>query len=217
MYKGLVFDFDGTLFTSEDSHFLSFRQILKSETQIELTKETYIKECVGLEDKAVFRKILGEKFSEIQIQKFAKLKGEVFHENTGAAVPTPGVLEFLQKVKDSGRYKLAICTGAYRSDIDAILEHSPEGSKIKNYFEILITASDVPKAKPDPACYLLACKKVGIAPKDCLAFEDSPPGLVAAKAAGLTVWAVPYSYPQTRLSGLYDRYLERGFAGLNLP
>ena len=60
----------------------------------------------------------------------------------------------------------------------------------------MITGSDVREGKPDPEIYLLAAKTLGLPPARCLAIEDAPAGILSAKAAGMTCWAVRTEYTQ---------------------
>jgi sugar-phosphatase len=60
--------------------------------------------------------------------------------------------------------------------------------------DVLISAEDTPRGKPDPAGYLLAASSLGIDPPDCVAIEDSPAGARAARAAGMTVLGVTTSH-----------------------
>jgi len=55
---------------------------------------------------------------------------------------------------------------------------------------VFVTASDVRRGKPDPEGYLLAARRLGVAPADCVVLEDSPPGVGAGKAAGMRVIAL---------------------------
>jgi mannitol-1-/sugar-/sorbitol-6-phosphatase len=65
--------------------------------------------------------------------------------------------------------------------------------------EVLVTAESVRNGKPDPECYLEACSRLGVAPANAVAVEDSPSGIAAARAAGAFVVAVPTSYPRDQL------------------
>ena len=60
---------------------------------------------------------------------------------------------------------------------------------------MLVTASDVPLGKPDPAPYLLAARRLGVPPNRCLAVEDAPAGLVSARAAGCATLSVRTTHP----------------------
>ena len=64
---------------------------------------------------------------------------------------------------------------------------------------VLITAEDTPRGKPDPAGYRLAAERLGIAPQDSLAVEDSPAGVRAARHAGMAVIAVTNTHPASEL------------------
>jgi sugar-phosphatase len=59
--------------------------------------------------------------------------------------------------------------------------------------EVLVAAEDVHRGKPDPTCYLLAAEGLGVAPADCLVFEDAPAGIAAGRAAGARVVALTTS------------------------
>jgi sugar-phosphatase len=63
----------------------------------------------------------------------------------------------------------------------------------------LVTADDVPRGKPDPMCYVLGAQHLGLRPSDCLALEDAPAGIAAAKAAGARVIALRTMHPDAEL------------------
>lgn len=65
---------------------------------------------------------------------------------------------------------------------------------------ILVSADDVENGKPDPECYLKAAKLIGVAPQRCVVVEDAPPGIQAARSAGMTVIAVATTYSANELS-----------------
>jgi beta-phosphoglucomutase-like phosphatase (HAD superfamily) len=85
-------------------------------------------------------------------------------------------------------------------------------------FDVIVSADDVTRGKPDPEGYLLALEQLGVRAVDAVAIEDAPPGIAAAKAAGLRCVAVLGTVPPERLgeadeiasrldSGLVDRLL----------
>lgn len=65
------------------------------------------------------------------------------------------------------------------------------GLGIIDAFKALTSGKEVPRSKPDPAIYLLACRRLGVEPRGAVALEDSGPGIAAARAAGLRCLAVP--------------------------
>lgn len=75
--------------------------------------------------------------------------------------------------------------------------------------EVMVTSDDIRRGKPDPECYLLAAKKLGVAPGECVVFEDSPSGLRSGLAAGMPVIAVgPYADRSLGAAVFVDDYTE---------
>ena len=102
----------------------------------------------------------------------------------GAALPgVAQVLDFFAARK----YRMAIASNSPDVLIDAVLRKLAIG----HYFQVLCSSVHEPQGKPHPGVYLTAAARLGVAPERCLVFEDSVPGIRAAKAAGMTAVAVP--------------------------
>lgn len=114
-------------------------------------------------------------------------------------VAMPGLFDLLSLA--SGRFALAIATGAARPFLDLTLD----GLKIRDLFSVLVCADDVKRGKPDPEIYRLCCNRLGILPRDCLVLEDSANGIRSAHAAGCMSIAVPSQYTRTQDFSLADR------------
>jgi beta-phosphoglucomutase len=112
----------------------------------------------------------------------------------------PGVEELVRGLWR--QYPLAICSGALREEIEAMLE----GVSLRDCFPIIIAAQDVTIGKPDPQGYLLTLKllseKVGriLKPQDALIVEDAPTVIRSVRSAGFSVLGVAGSYPLAQLS-----------------
>jgi HAD superfamily hydrolase (TIGR01509 family) len=100
----------------------------------------------------------------------------------------PGLYEILNAFHR--RLKLAVATGAQREFLDIALDTLG----IRKYFDVLQTADGLERGKPDPEIYLLACRRLGLAPEKCVVLEDAANGVRAGKAAGCPVIAVPSDY-----------------------
>ena len=92
----------------------------------------------------------------------------------------PGVRAFLERVQTA---PLGIASNAERANIDFVLD----GADLRKYFRAIVDGSEVARAKPAPDIYLRAAAGLGVAPHDCIVFEDSPVGVAAARAAGARV------------------------------
>lgn len=119
------------------------------------------------------------------IESLHALKSKYFKRRLAAGrVPLrPGVQRLMAEAV-SRDIKLALVTNASRSSLDAFLDHSL-GEDLRNRIEVIVQSAEVARKKPAPDLYLVACERLGLAPADCLALEDSRIGLEAACAAGV--------------------------------
>jgi beta-phosphoglucomutase-like phosphatase (HAD superfamily) len=96
---------------------------------------------------------------------------------------------------------MAVCSGALLPEIEMILK----GAGLRHFFDVIVSAEQVKKGKPDPEGFLLALKLLNkktsqpINPQDCIVIEDSHWGLEAARAAGMHPIAVTNSYSADQL------------------
>jgi HAD superfamily hydrolase (TIGR01509 family) len=97
----------------------------------------------------------------------------------------PGLLETLKLLKEEN-YKLAIASSGVKKYIALVLNKF----HIKEYFDVVITGDDVKVGKPNPETYLVAARKLGVLPAECLVLEDATKGIQSAKAAGCFCIAV---------------------------
>lgn len=103
--------------------------------------------------------------------------------------PKPGVCEALAAVHAAG-LPIAIASSSSEALIAAVVDRL----NIAPYVQVICSADDEKHGKPHPDVYLTTARRLGVAPESCLAFEDSPNGVVAAKAAGMYCIAVPDPY-----------------------
>jgi beta-phosphoglucomutase-like phosphatase (HAD superfamily) len=135
-----------------------------------------------------------ERLAARKMARFAELVPEVA-VFAGAAELVRGL---------AGEVPLAIASGARGDEVDAILR----GVGLRDAFVAIVGAEDAPRTKPDPAPYLEALRRLagrsnGLPPADCLAFEDSMPGIASALAAGLKVVGVANSCPADQLQAAH--------------
>lgn len=123
----------------------------------------------------------------------------------------PGVYELLGKLRAAGA-AMAIVTSSDKVKMDYLYRQQPRFAEL---FDIIIDGSMVTRSKPDPQGYLMAAEKLGIAPKDCLVFEDSMQGLQAGRASGARVIGMASTFPAERVAPLADVVLTT-FEGVEL-
>lgn len=104
----------------------------------------------------------------------------------------PGAGEFLQILKLLGK-KIGIATTTTKGQIDLYGNHNKKMNRVVNLqkaADAIVTFEEVTFKKPHPEAYLKVIEKLGAKPEECVVFEDSLPGVMAAKDAGLDVVAV---------------------------
>jgi len=198
--RAAVFDFDGVIVDSEPLHFRSLRDALLTEA-VEITREEYWEHLLAHDDKGSIRKAFerrGERLDPARLERVERRKVERFAELIPEVPVFPGARELV--VALAAGVPLAIASGARREEIEAILD----GIGLRGSFDTVVGAEDAPRTKPDPAPYLEAARRLGgrasgLVPQECVAFEDSVPGLLSALGAGMKVVGVATSYPAEKL------------------
>lgn len=102
------------------------------------------------------------------------------------SVLKPGVAEALDCARGTGG-RIALASSSPYVIIDAVLDTFG----LRSAFEVIQSAEEEARGKPEPDVYLTAARKLGVDPMACVALEDSPNGVVAAKAAGMKCIAIP--------------------------
>jgi len=194
MQKSVIFwDNDGVLVDTEILYYRATRNTLRS-VGIDLTEDQFrrffLKEARGAWHLAAEKGISAQAIDSLREERNRLYHRLLQEEN----ITNPEVEPVLQALTDR-RIRMAVVTSSKRIHFETI--HSRTG--LIKYFELVITAEEVKETKPSPEPYLLALKKVGCEPGECVVIEDSERGLMAAKAAGLECWVYP-----TKLTGSGD-------------
>lgn len=203
MIRAVIFDFDGVISDSEPAHYQAFNQLL-ADYEICLSKEQYYSKYLGTTDAELLRMVSTEydtDYNGLSIDELVSRKAVIFVELIEKEDHIiEGVSQLLESLTKNN-IRIAICSGASAEDLKVMLK----GSNLEKYFEIIVSADDVDKGKPDPAGYTLALQKLNqaesnpIQPNQTAAIEDSHWGLKAAAAAGMHTIGVVGSYAAEEL------------------
>ncbi len=187
--RAVLFDFNGTLSDDERIMFEIFQELF-AEKGKPLTEQEYFGELVGYSDFEVVHAWLGEDDPVLLGEKIARYRERVADGSTVTEDAREAV-----RVAAAGAI-VAVVSGAARSEIEPVLE----AAGIADMVTAMVTAEDVANGKPDPEGYLLALDRVGAEAGGAVAFEDSEPGVDAARAAGIHCVAVLGTLPRERLA-----------------
>ncbi len=180
--KAILFDHDGTLVDSEASHFQMWERILAVHG-IGLTFQEYIQGYAGFPSTDNAQKMIS-KYPELKMTVddliSAKVLATTKYLSKTAFPLMDGARESIEFFSNLG-LKLAVVTGAGREGVSATIS----AHRLEKYFSTFVSSDDVVDSKPAPDCYLLAAKRLGIDPAECIAIEDTESGVAAADAAGI--------------------------------
>lgn len=204
MLRAFIFDFDGVIVDTERFHFQALQRVLEEE-QIPLTWEEYTQSYLAMDDKDCLRTALARQGRPVMPEMIEELSGRKANHFFKAMADSvdlfPGVEGFIRQA--SGKYPLAIASGALREEIEFILGKVG----LREFFRVVVAAEDVVKGKPDPEAYITALARLNrlgsgrpVRPRECLVIEDSRHGVAAATAAGMRCLAVANSYPPEELT-----------------
>lgn len=196
--SALLFDHDGVLVASEPLHWQAWKRLTE---ELSLPHdELLIRSLVGKTAPQILEVIFRRYRPEVDLTpellaRHVQRKTELYMEEARVGLkPYPGVREGLIEARARG-IKTAVVSNARRLELREILANL----KLIDLFDAVVSRDDARAAKPDPTPYLMAAAEVGVAPADCLAIEDSPPGLEAALMAKIPAAAVLTNFPREAL------------------
>ena len=181
-WDALLFDFDGVLADTEPVHWRCWNEIL-APFSIQLTWETFERECIGVSDRALIEKLASQRRPPIPFEDLWSrypTKKALFRARITEAPPfPPATVALVRELSQS--YKLAVVTSSARTEIEPALIHGG----IRSCFQALICGKEVENLKPAADPYLKAAELLGAGKP--LVIEDSDSGLASARSAGFEV------------------------------
>jgi beta-phosphoglucomutase len=186
----LFVDFNGTL--SDDEGILwEVYASLFLEAGRTLSEDEYRSEFAGRSDEEMFVKALGpgadaDALTRERVRRYV----ERVADGSTVGPAARAAVELAAAHAPAG-----IVTSAWRAEVDAVVS----AAGLDDALRIRVCAEDVTRLKPDPECYLLACRQAGVEPSRAIAIEDSEAGVAAAKRAGLRCAALTTTMPASRL------------------
>jgi beta-phosphoglucomutase len=210
MIQSILFDFNGVIIDDEPLWMRAYTDALK-EQNIPLTEEQYF-EMLGMDDRTFVSTAFeqaGRPLDEATMRAVIESAAQKHRALVGDNPPLfPGVETFV--IAAAREFTIGIVSMASRAEIDYILERA----NLNGLFSVIVSAENVSACKPDPECYrrafLLAddarrhhgsnkSHRISMSPEECLVIEDSPPGILSARRAGLRTLGVTHTVSEAAL------------------
>ncbi len=185
--KGIVFDLDGVIVSTDEYHYLAWKEMAEGEgIDFDRKKNNRLRGVSRMASLEIVLEGSRQDYSDARKQFLAAKKNHLYQEFLKRLTPRdllPGVMSTLVGLRQAG-YLLAI--GSSSKNTMLILRRIG----LENFFDAVADGNDITFSKPDPEVFLLACKKLGLKNNECAVVEDAVSGIEAAKAAGMLAIAI---------------------------
>lgn len=186
MYKGIIFDFNGTLFWDSEKHQEAWREFSKRLRDHAFTDDEMREYMFGRTNEDIIAYLIGKKPSVELVEKFAQEKEAVYRDmcrkDKEHTVLAPGAIDFLNYLVENN-IPHTIATMSEKDNVEFYIEEF----KLAKWFDIekIVYADGTIPGKPAPDIYIKAAKKLNLNPQDCIVVEDAISGIESAKNAGI--------------------------------
>lgn len=204
--KGFLFDFNGTLFFDSQCHLDAFDLLFDRYGLKRRDRQYMIENVFGKNNKSIFLEQFCPDATESDIKSFEIIKEQLYMDiclsNSQALKLCDGAQDLLDHLKKHS-IPYCIATGSPLENVKFYFEHLG----LDRWFTLdnIVYTDGTFHGKPAPDCYILAAKRLGLSPSECVVFEDGTSGIKAARAAGaskvIAVWEK--GLPSPLLDGVY--------------
>jgi phosphoglycolate phosphatase/beta-phosphoglucomutase len=200
--KAVLFDFNGVIIKDEAIHQQLIEEILIEEN-LRPSPQEYREICLGRSDRVCITELLkrrGRFVSESYLNQLVIRKAGAYQRQleTLPKLPIyPGLEDLIFKIRVA-QLPMGVVSGALRCEVELVLNRAG----LAQHFSVIVAGDDIKVSKPEPDGYLLAVERLNqqypnlkAQASECLAIEDTPAGIQAAKRAGMQVVGVANTYP----------------------
>ena len=179
MIKLAIFDMDGTLYNTNDVNYFAYKEAL-DEYNVKIDYDYYCRYCNGRHFTVFIPPLVD--YDKEKTERIHSVKKTCYSKHLSKAKVNEHLFEIINLLKDSD-CKIALVTTASKENTYQILDYTGT----REVFDLILTAEDVTRAKPEPDGFLKAIAHFNASIDETLIFEDSDVGVVAAKATGASV------------------------------
>jgi beta-phosphoglucomutase family hydrolase len=190
--RGIIFDCDGTLADTMPAHYEAWMATL-DEYELVMSEDRFYA-LGGWPTRRVAELLIGEAGRAIDAGRLSQQKESRFEEMLHLIKPIEPVVDVVRRYR--GTLPMAVATGAVRPICHQILHQIG----VRDCFDTIVSSEDVAHHKPAPDIFLEAARRLGVSPTVCRVYEDTDPGIEAARAAGMEYIDVRSFYTPRRVT-----------------
>jgi HAD superfamily hydrolase (TIGR01509 family) len=189
LMRGAILDLDGTVVDNMPVHMEAFAVFAERHGLTPLTIEDR-KRLDGRRNRDIFPDLFGRALSDDEQRAFAEEKEALYRQlSSGRLVPVRGLIHLLDHL-DAAGIPVAVATSAPPENV----RHTLTELGLTTRLACVVRGDQVARGKPFPDVFLAAAARLGVPAEACVAFEDAPIGIVAARAAGMQTVAIATSF-----------------------
>lgn len=196
MKKAFIFDMDGTIVDNMAYHTAAWVAFFGRRGRL-LDEEEFFLRTTGRISSEILREFVSADLSDAECAALVLEKELLYRELYGPHRKTLTGFDSFQATARGHGMALAVGTAANECNIVFTLD----GLALRDHFDTVVGAGDVKRGKPDPDVFLMAAQRCGVAPGDCIVFEDAPLGVEAARRAGMRAVALTTTMPASAFAG----------------
>ncbi len=185
--RGVIFDLDGVLVTTDELHYRAWKEIADAEgIHFDRRVNDRLRGVSRMDSLSILLEGAARPYTADRKAELAARKNERYRAlvlRMGPEDVLPGVREMLAELRRR-EIRRAVATSSRNAAL--LLERTA----LADAFDAVVSGNDVREAKPAPEIFLLAARRLGLDPAECVVVEDAPAGIEAARRAGMAVFGI---------------------------
>ena len=195
--RAVIFDIDGTIVDNMHLHAEAFGVFVERHGLPPLTPADRAR-LDGRRNSEIFPILFNREVAREEWQAYEHEKEGLYRElSRGRLSPMKGLHELIERLRVE-HIPIALATSAPKANV----VHTLAELELAAEFPVIVRGDEVARGKPAPDVFIEAARRLGVAPEDCLVFEDAPMGIEAAHAAGMRVVALTTSFQASHFQQL---------------